>query len=223
MLPRAVIAVHQLAVADGRDHGGDRPDVVVVPGAQQAAADQVVDLALVRRERRALGRGGGGDDGVVVGDLGIVHEAAAQRTLAGAGRKLLAIRRGDGLDDARQGLRHVLREVPAVGARIADQLVSLVERLRDVQRLLRAEAEQAVGVALQFGQIVERRRRHALRLRFDGFDGGLAGARARFDAAGLFAIGRQAHGILSDRETRCPCRRSPCGAPVGWNVATTSR
>ena len=52
----------------------------------------------------------------------------------------------------------------AVGARIADQLVPLVERLRGVERLLRAEAEQPVGVALQLGQIVEQRRRHALRL-----------------------------------------------------------
>ena len=41
-----VIAVDDGVVANRRDHGGDAPDVVVVPGAEQAAADQVVDLAL---------------------------------------------------------------------------------------------------------------------------------------------------------------------------------
>ena len=45
-----VVAVHNFAVADGGDDGGDGPDVVVVPGAEQAAADEVVDLALVGRE-----------------------------------------------------------------------------------------------------------------------------------------------------------------------------
>ena len=71
--------------------------MIVVPGAQQAAADQIVDLALVGGEIAALGRGRGGDDGVVVGDLGIVDEAPSQRTLAGAGRQMLAIRRLDRL------------------------------------------------------------------------------------------------------------------------------
>ncbi len=59
--------------------------------AEEAAADQVVDLALVGRERGASQRGGGGDDGVVVGDFGVVDEAAAERALAGAGREVLAI------------------------------------------------------------------------------------------------------------------------------------
>ena len=116
----------------------------------------------------------------------------------------------------RQRRGDVLREVAAIGARIAEQLVAFVERLRRVQRLLRAEAVEAVGVALQLGEIVERRRGHALRLRFDGFDGGLAGARARCDALGLFAIGRQPHGLLQRflvgaglldavARTTCPC------------------
>ena len=167
---------------------------------------------------------------MVVGDLGIVDEAAAERALAGAGREVFAVRLGDGRDDAREGAGHVLREVAAIGARIADELVALVERLRGIERLLRAEAEEAVGVALQLGEIVERRRRHALRLRVDGFDGGLPGARAGGDAVGLLAIGGQAHGLLQGflvgagrgRETRCPDRCSPSGAPAGWKVATTS-
>ena len=52
---RGVIAVHDGVIANRGDHGGDAPDVVVVPGAEQAAADQVVDLALFGRERGLAG------------------------------------------------------------------------------------------------------------------------------------------------------------------------
>ena len=93
---------------------------------------------------------------MVIGDLGIVDEPPSQRTLPGAGRQVLPIGRRDRLDDPRQRGRHILRQVPAVGARVADQLVPLVESLRHIQRLLRAEAEQPVGVPLQFRQVVER-------------------------------------------------------------------
>ena len=167
--------------------------MIFVPRAQQPAADQVVDLALVGvSEIAAPAWVAGRDDGVVVGDFGVVHEAAAQRTLAGAGRKVLAIGPAIAVDDARQRLRDILREVAAVGTRIADQLVPFVEGLAGIERLLRAEAVQPVGVALQFGQVVEQRRGHALRLCFDGFDGSLAGARARGDPLGLFAVRRAA-------------------------------
>ncbi len=65
----------------------------------------------------------------------------------------------------------------------------LVERLGDVKRLLRAEAEEAVGVALQFGEIVERG--GAMRCVSASIDSmaRLAGAGARDDAAGFFAVG----------------------------------
>ena len=42
------------AAADERDDRGDRPDMVVVPRRQQAAADQVEELAFVRIERSHL-------------------------------------------------------------------------------------------------------------------------------------------------------------------------
>ena len=84
----------------------------------------------------------------------------------------------------------------AVRTRIADQLVPLIEGLREVEGLLRAEAEQAIAVALEFGEVVERGRGHALGLRLDGFDGGLAGARAVDDHLGLLAVYRAgAHGL----------------------------
>ena len=55
--------------AHPRDHGGDGEDVLVVPGHEQAPADQVVDAPLGRRERQALGGNPGGEEGVVIGDL----------------------------------------------------------------------------------------------------------------------------------------------------------
>ena len=120
-------------------------------------------------------------------------------------RELVLVGRGDGGDYPRQGGGHILRQVAAVGARIADQLVAFVEGLREVQSLLRAEAEEAVGVALQFGEIVERGRRHALRFGLDGFDGGLPGSCAGDDLPRLFAIGGQAHGLLERLLVRARC------------------
>src|SRR6266481_5729040 len=42
-----VIAVNNIAVCDAGDHGCDRPDIIIVPRTQQAAANQIVDVALV--------------------------------------------------------------------------------------------------------------------------------------------------------------------------------
>src|ERR1019366_4095843 len=72
---RGMVAVDDGVVGDGGDYRGDGPDVVVVPGAEQAAADQVVDLVFVRRRAGLFARRGGGNDGVMVGDLGVVDEA----------------------------------------------------------------------------------------------------------------------------------------------------
>ena len=134
---------------------------------------------------------------MVVGHLRVVDEPPPERALARARRQVLAVRRRDRFDDPRQRARHVLREMPAVGARIADQLVPFVQRLRDVERLLRAEAVQAVGVPLQLRQVVEQRRRHALRLATSIDSMAACPVRARATMRfGLFAIGGQAHGLL---------------------------
>ncbi len=69
--------------------------MVLVPGREQAAADQVVELALLVAERERGGRRGGGEDGMVIGDPRVVDEAAAERPLAGAGREQLAVGCGD--------------------------------------------------------------------------------------------------------------------------------
>ena len=90
-----------------------------------------------------LGRSYRWDDGVVIADLRIVHEFAAQRFFACARREMFAIRSGDVAHDFRQSRSHILRQMAAVGARIADQFMALIERLRQVQCFLRAESEQA--------------------------------------------------------------------------------
>src|SRR5262249_4532514 len=84
----------------------------------------------------------------------------------------------------------------AVRARVADKLVTLVKRLRQVERFLRAVAVEAVGGAPGVREIVERRRRHALCLRPYGFDRGLPRARASDNAVRLLTIGRETHGFL---------------------------
>ena len=195
-----VIVIRHAGIGNRRDDGGHRPDVIVMPRAEQAAADQIVDLALIGRE--IAGLHGRRDDGVVIGHLGIVDEAAAQRTLAGALRQQRVVRLLDGPHHGRQGVRHVLRKVAAIGARIADQLAALIERLRGFQGLLRAEAIKAIGMPLQFGEIVEQRRRHALRFGLDGSNVRRAYVRARHDPLRLFAIGREPHGHL-DGILRC--------------------
>ena len=98
----------------------------------------------------------------MIGDLGVVDEAAVQRAFADAGGEVLMIGRGDGLDDAGEGGGDVVGEVAAVGAWIADELVAFVEGLGEFECLLGAEAEEAIGMALEFGEVVERGRGHAL-------------------------------------------------------------
>ena len=68
----------------------------------------------------------------------------------------------------------VLRQRARIGARIGQHLVPLVERLRERQRHARGEAEAAVGLALQAGQVVEQRRELRRRLGLLGGDAGLA-------------------------------------------------
>ena len=193
---RCVIAIDNIAVPNSRDHRGHRPDVIVMPGTQQAAANQVVDPAFLTRQPGLLRRRRRRNDGVVISDLGIVDEPPSQRTLPRTGRKMRLIGNRDRLDDLRQRGRHILRQMSAVRSRVADQLVPFIERLGQVQGLLRAEAEQPVGVPLQFRQIVQRRRCHPLDLGSDRFDGGRARARALDNPSSRLSVRRQPHRLL---------------------------
>jgi hypothetical protein len=66
--------------------------------------------------------------------------------------------------------RIVFRKEARIGSRIGERLVLLVERLGDGQRVLGAEAEAAVGLALEGGEVKEERRelRGGLALLGDG-------------------------------------------------------
>ena len=70
--------------------------------------------------------------------------------------------------------------------------MSLIKRLREFECALRAERVQAVRVPLQFRQVIQQRRRHALGLRFDLFDLRLTRADTFADGFRLFAVRRQA-------------------------------
>ena len=95
----------------------------------------------------------------------------------------------DRAHDLRQRARYILRQMPAIGTWIADQLMSLIKRLREFECALRAERVQPIRMPLQFRQVVEQRRRHALGLRFDLFDVRLTGTDTFADGLCFFAVG----------------------------------
>ena len=119
-----------------------------------------------------------------------------------AGREQLAVRRCDVIDDARERCGNVLGEVAAVGSWVADQLVPLVERLGEVQSPLRAEAKQAVGVALQFREVVEQRRQQPLRFAVGLLNRGGARSRPGNNRLRLFAPRAQARDPLIALNTK---------------------
>ena len=79
----------------------------------------------------------------MIGDLGIVNKAAAERTFAGAGGELIGVGAGHFPDDAGERGSNVGGDVATIGTRIADQLVAFIEGLSDVERFLGTEAEEA--------------------------------------------------------------------------------
>ncbi len=136
-----------------------RRDVVLgrrIKNGEEALGDQVVDLLL--RFGKALRRCSGGDNGKVIAHLGIVenpfvgmHPAVLQHRAgeAGVGR---AGHRGKGVLDRADV---ILGQVAAVGTRIGQDLVLLVQRLGHPQRVLGTETKAPVGLALQAGEVVE--------------------------------------------------------------------
>jgi hypothetical protein len=82
---------------------------------------------------------------------------------AGKGRVGRAGHRGQGFLDRADV---VLGQVAAVGPRVGQGLVLFVQRLGDAQRVLGTEAEAAVGLTLQRGEVVEHRTGFGLGLAF---------------------------------------------------------
>ena len=129
---------------------------------------------------------------MVIRDCGVVDEARAKRALEGARGDHRAVRFGNRTDDRGERLGDRARELAAVGARIAEELAPLVKRLRDVERPLRAHAEEAVGMALKLGEIVEQRGWQRSLGALDGLHPRLAAFHTRDDARRLFAVLGQA-------------------------------
>ena len=176
-----------------------------VEDGEEAARDDVVDAAVVvahlvdrvRRVRR--------DDRVVVGDLLVVDDAAERQHVepghvCRAGRVLAAAAddRGDRLDLG----DHVARQVARAGARIRERLVLLVEALRGAERAPRGEAEAAVRVALQRGEVVEQRRALSARRLLELGDDAGGVAHGRDDRRGLLGAARRAAPCRSPRRSR---------------------
>src|SRR5437868_14855319 len=86
--------------------------------------------------------------------------------------------------------------MPAVGARIADQFLALIQGLCKVERLLRAEPEQTIGVTLQLGKVVKQRRKRPLVFGRNRFDLRLSGTGALKNTFCFFAVASQPHRAL---------------------------
>ena len=119
----------------------------------------------------------------MVGDLGVVEDAlvglhpALLGDLVGEGRVLV----GQRAHDLAHGGEVVLGQRARVGTRVGQHLVLLVQRLGELQGHAGGEAEAAVGLALQAGEVEEQRRQlrgglgllgdHARLARAPGADG----------------------------------------------------
>ena len=131
---------------------------------KEAAHDEVINIPLRSGELpqvRGLLRG---DDGVMIRDLGIVHQifgrkrAAAHQLL----RKGLVVPCHHGTQAVRQRRNDVVGDVARIRARIGQQLVLLIEGLHKIQRFLCGIGVFFIRIALQLRQVIgRRRRRHA--------------------------------------------------------------
>ena len=157
-------------VFDPGDAGGNEKLRGGMEHGQKPFYDEVVEFVFDLGE--VFGRLDGGDDGEMVGNLGVIEDAFAgadpvfrQNPLGkGLVRSLLA-ERTEGLA---HGFLVILGQCAAIRPRVGDRLVPLIQRLGQLQSALRRKPEPPVGIALQARQIIEQRRR--LRGRF-GFLG----------------------------------------------------
>ena len=178
--------------------GHDPSGLILIAGIvrrHEPPHDHIVEPALVAAQPGQVGGLVGGHDGMVVGHLGVVVEAAQVHSHVHL-RRVDEI--GVGLGQPPQRLfdlrLHVVGQIAAVGAGIGDQLVGLIERLGQLEGLVRGEAQAAVGLSLEAGQVVELGRRRALALADAlGHGPGLPGHGL---AHGLGLFGGSAAGLL---------------------------
>ena len=130
--------------------------------AEEPARDQIEHAPLVAIEAAEPRGRRGGDDRVVVADPGVVDDPPRRpRGLRdqALGERRVVGRPRERAEHARQLGDHVRRQVARVRARVRQQLVPLVQRLRDLERARRREPEPAVRRALQRGQVEQHRGR----------------------------------------------------------------
>ncbi len=185
---------------DARD---PRSDLVLgrrIERREKALHHEIVELGLelVQMLRRDEGR----NDGEVIGDLRVVEDALVRTHPAGlehlAREAAVRIGLAQGFHGRLHRVEIILGQRARVRARVGEDLVLLVQRLGERERGSRREAEAAVGLALQRGEVVEHRGDAGRRFRFLGDLARLAGAlRDERDRPGLFpeALGARV-GIL---------------------------
>ena len=147
-------------------------DVLLTGSAQKAHGDKPDDFLLRLRQlgEVLLFKLDGGDNGMMVSDLGVVGNSPDVRLMGDAlEERQLA---GDNADHLTGGALHILSDELTVRSGIGKQLF-LIEGLHQIERLLGGKAIVAVGFPLQGGQIIEPRRVDRLRLLLERRNDGL--------------------------------------------------
>jgi hypothetical protein len=186
---------------DGADAGGDGVFSAREEHGHEAAHDQVVQLLFGFRQAR--GRLQRGDDGKVIAHLAVVKDALGRPHVVVVQRRERVRREmphaavGQHLEGLLGHGQVVLGQRARVSTRVGQGLVALVQTLRQGQRGLCTEAELAVGLALQAGQVKQQGRC-------------LRGGLALFGDGGLLA----AHGVGNRLGFRC----RPHAVGAGFHV-----
>ena len=131
----------------------------IVQRAEQSCTDQKQKIMFAGGQRPdsclLTGHRGRRDQRMVIRHLGVIDN----RFNADCGFKAICKRQyatNSGSQLGQPGC-HVMRQIPAVGSRIGQQLL-FIQSLGVVERLLRREAVELVRVPLQAGQVIQRRR-----------------------------------------------------------------
>ena len=154
---------------------------MLLTGSAQKAHGNKPDDFLLRLRQLAeilLFKLDGGDNGMMVSDLGVVGNSPDVRLMGDAlEERQLA---GDNADHLTGGALHILSDELTVRSGIGKQLF-LIEGLHQIERLLGGKAIVAVGFPLQGGKIIESRRVDRLRLFFERRNDGLLFIASRRD------------------------------------------
>ena len=168
------LGLERLAL-DARDARGHEEFRRRIKHREETLRDEVVKFLLrfaqgLRRDRR-------GDDGEVVRDFRVVENALVRPhpvALENRVGERAVLRLAQHCQRLLHGAEIILRQRARVGARVGEDLVLLVKRLRQPERVLCGKAEAPIRLALQARQVVEQRRELRGGLAFLGDDAGLA-------------------------------------------------